>query len=292
MARPIRERLMTAADLLQEAGHDNAAADVRAVVAPGGWKLLHGQPGTGQGPASNVAMSVSVALKASLFAAAGDIGVSLSAVAADGYRAVIEGRWTPPKLLMDRTASRPKSTARVNLNVRIPDTLINQVRLMLPELTKALGYRVSLASIAITWLAEELGVDLPSGDDSETLKMVTHRLLVEHVNAQAAERGLFLSEVLEAGIRDLLSGERVPQTDEWHAISSRPRSSGKWQVDPNHGLLQSGDPAKLSVRVDADLMADLREWCAERTEEAEWPVYPGAVGIAVLKDRLGEPAAE
>lgn len=289
MARPFRERLTIAANLLEQDGHDEAAADVRAVLAPGGWTMLRHQPGEGSGSGTNLAIQMPVALKAALVAAGGELGVSLSTVAQDGFRAVVEGRWVPPKTLAGKTL-RPKSDAKTNLNVRIPDDLVKEARPLLAKLTKKLGYRVSMASIATAWLAEELGVDRPSADDFQMLKLVMPKRLADYFTARAEEAGLSLTAVVEDGIRGLLSGERVPETNDWNVISSRPRGGGKWQVDPARGVREPVRAAKLSVLIDADLLDGLREWCADRTEEAEWPVYPGSVGIAILKDRLGEPA--
>lgn len=289
VARAFRERLTIAANLLEQDGHEDAAADVRAVLAPGGWTLLRSQPGEGSGSGSNLAVQMPMSLKAALVAAGDALGVSLTAVAQDGVRAVVEGTWVPPKTLR-ATSLRPKSGARTNLNVRVSEELLKEVRPLLPVLTKKLDYRVSLASIVTAWLAEELGVDYPSGDDVQTLKLVTARILVDHVHARAGELGVSLTEVVEAGIRDLLSGERVPQTAEWAVVSSRPRESGKWQVGAGQKAQGSVRPTKLSIPVGDGLLDDLREWCADRTEAAEWPVYPGSVGIAILKDRLGEPA--
>jgi hypothetical protein len=289
VARPIRDRLKTAAELLETAGHDDYAADIRAVLAPAGWTLLRSEPGTGSKDV-NVPMGIRSSLKASLVMAADEIGVSLSAVARDGLRAVVEGRWMPPQKLTDRTVSRGKPDPLKNLNVRVPEDLRDQVRSMLPELTERAGYRVTVSSILVPWLAEELGVDVPTAEDSEGLKLLMPKRLRDFFVQQAEERELPLQDLMESGIRDLLAGKRSPRPPEWLTVSERPREGGVWRVDPSRGPRKPVPVAKLTVRVSPDLLSGLRDWCAAQT--SEWPFHSGMVGSAILKDRLGEPPAE
>ncbi|MFF1444088.1 hypothetical protein [Streptomyces sp. NPDC058295] len=288
MPRPIRERLKTAADLLQQTGHDDEAADVRAILAPGGWSLLRAQTAE-LGSASNLPIYMPKSLKGALVAAAADLGVSLSAVVRDGFQAVVDGQWVPPKTPLNRGRDRKPAGPSANLNVRVPDALRQQVEPMLPSLKSELGYRVSLASIAISWMCDELGVERTSEADSETLKVVTDRRLVDHVVAVAAERGVSLQSVIDAGIRALLDGSWSPQVPEWLAVSERPREGGVWAADPEQGPRGPVPKAKVSIAVDERLLSGLRDWCAEQSEQSELPYYPGMVAVAILKDRLGEP---
>ncbi|MFJ8657419.1 hypothetical protein ACIRNU_34415 [Streptomyces rochei] len=291
MARPMRDRLKTAADLLQEAGHDDYAADVRAILAPAGWTLLRPEPGSGTKDA-NVPLSMAETLKKSLVLAGEEMGVSLSAVAREGYLAVAEGRWVPPRILTERRRRGSGPVPKTNLNVRVPQDLVDRVRPLLPKLTEELGYRVSMNSIGAAWLAEELGVDQPSADDLGRLPLVTAKRLVDHVFQEVERRGTTVDEVVSAGIRDLLAGSWDLPMSGWNAVSARPREGGVWTVDPKVGPRYPVKVAKIVVRLPEDLLGELRVWCAARSETSELPVHPGTVGIAILKDRLGEPPAE
>ncbi|MFF8544741.1 hypothetical protein ACF060_31145 [Streptomyces werraensis] len=303
MSRPIRERLTTAADLLQKAGdrleqeqqhkeaaaHYEAASDVRAILQPAGWTLLRAEPGTSE-PDRNVAINLSETLKRQLVAAADEMGVSLSAVVRDGYRAVVEGRWVPPKPLWQRRRPDAKPAVQKNLNVRIPTDLVDRLKPMLPKLSEELGYRVSMGSIAAAWMAEELGVDRPTAENTGKLKLVTSKRLIDHVLAEAERQGVSVNDVVADGVRALLAGEESAQLPKWAAVSQRPRGeTGTWTVSSSGG--SEVRPAKLSVLLPVDLLSRLRDWCADQSETAEWPVHPGMVGIAILKSRLGEPPA-
>lgn len=302
VSRPIRERLTTAADLLQKAGdrleqeqqpeeaaaHYEAASDVRAILQPAGWTLLRAEPGTGSQD-TNVPIQLPETFKAQLVRAADEMGVSLSAVARDGYRAVVEGRWVPTEPLRVKGRPGSKPVVRKALNLRVPQDLMDQLKPMLPKLSKELGFRVTVAGIGTAWLAEELGVDRPSAKDAGKLKLVTSKRRIEHWLSESERQGVSPSDVVADGVRGLLAGSESVELPEWTAVSRRPREGGVWTGDPSRG--PKDRPAKLSVVVPEELLSGLRDWCAVRSETAEWPVYPGMVAIAILKSRLGEPPA-
>lgn len=286
VARPLRDRLTTAAELLEGVGRDrlaaaqalkdakrqaaeasaaqtflDAAADVRTVVEPGGWTRLRNESPT---DSVNLPVFMGADLRQDLEEAAKEIRVpSLSAVASAGLRAAAEGKFVPPPAY---TGTGP----RRNLNVTVPADVKDQVAGMLGELSKQAGYRVSLASIVTWWLADELGVNLtPTGP----VKLVIPSRLREHFEQSAAGQGVTLNQVLEDGIRALLSGE-------W-SYPATPRAA--------KGTRSDDTPAKLSLRIDDDLRADLQEIAPRLSEEYGRRIHPGTVAIAILKDRFGEP---
>jgi antitoxin component of RelBE/YafQ-DinJ toxin-antitoxin module len=155
----MRDRLTLAAQRLEEAGHPDSAADVRAVLAPGGWTLLRAKDTPGKTAAgTNLPLTIDRDLRDALKAKADEFGVTLGAVVADGFRKVLAGEWLPPKLASTPTANK------VVLNVRVDDSLRKQIDEVKARLTDEAGYRVTQSSIAIAWLAEDLGVDVATVD--------------------------------------------------------------------------------------------------------------------------------
>lgn len=288
MARPLRDRLTFAAELLEGVGRDklaaaqaldtdqqeaessavqmflDAAADVRMVAGPGGWTQLRDESPAGS---VNLPVFMGADLRQDLEQAAKGIGVSsLGAVAADGLRAAAEGRFVPPPAY---TGTGP----RRNLNVSVPADLKDRVAGMLDELSKEAGHRVSLASIVTWWLADELGVNLTPTGPTGPVKLVIPSRLKEHFEQSAAEQGVTLNQVLEDGIRALMAGE-------W-SYPAGPRAA--------KGTRPDATPAKLSLRIDDDLRADLQEIAPKLSEKYGRRIHPGTVAIAILKDRFGEP---
>jgi hypothetical protein len=149
-SREIREGLVVAAQQLREAGHNDSAEVVDEVLA-GGWKQVIDVSGT-----TNLALTMSQRLKDDLKAASGKFSASLSTTAEGGFRAVLEGTWVPPQVIQTRYGSQDERTV---LNVRVDKELVDRVRPLLPRLSEQVGYRVTASNIAISWLAEEFGVD-------------------------------------------------------------------------------------------------------------------------------------
>lgn len=155
MPRPMRDRLLTAAERLEEAGYPDSAADVRAVAAPGGWTMLRSTESSG---GTNLPLTVDRELRDQLKAKADEFGVTLGSVVADGFRRVLAGEPLPPRLAPGPTANK------VVLNVRVDDSLRKQIDARKAELTKEAGYRVTQSSIAIAWMAYDLGVEVATVD--------------------------------------------------------------------------------------------------------------------------------
>jgi hypothetical protein len=298
--RPIRERLNIAADLLTKDGerleaeerhqdaaeHFEAAADIRAVLAPGGWSMLRSAAGTAPS-SSNLAVQMGSKLKASLEVAAREFDMSLSSIAAEGLRAAARGEFLPPR-------AHPGEGPRTNLNVRIPDDVLRELgEGRLAELSAEAGYRISKANIVTAWLADELGVDRPVGSDpasSATLRVVAEKRLIDYWRLpETRPEGMSLTDVVEEGIRDFVAGRWVPEVPEWLAVSERPREGGHWA---SAGTVSSaGEPVertKLTLKIDPELLRGLRDRAAALSDES--PFHPGMIVISLLKDRLGEPA--
>ena len=158
MPRPMRDRLLTAAQRLDEAGYPTEAADVRAVAAPGGWTMLRAKDTTEKTAGTNLPLTIDRDLRDQLKAKADEFGVTLGSVVADGFRKVVAGEWMPPRLARSSTANK------VVLNVRVDDSLRKQIDAIKDRLSQEAGYRVTQSSIAIAWMAEELGADAATVD--------------------------------------------------------------------------------------------------------------------------------
>jgi hypothetical protein len=155
----MRDRLTLAAQRLEEAGHPDSAADVRAVLAPGGWTLLRAKDTPDKAAAgTNLPLTIDRGLRDALKEKADEFGITLGAVVADGFRKVLAGEWLPPRL-----ATTP-TTNKVVLNVRVDDSLRKQIDAIKAGLSQEAGYRVTQSSIAIAWMAEDLGVDVATVD--------------------------------------------------------------------------------------------------------------------------------
>jgi hypothetical protein len=274
MAHPIRERLTLASQRLKEAGYPDSAADVEAVLAPGGWTMLRAAAGSSPSSskgASNLSITTGQDIKGALKAAADEIGVTLSAVAEDGFRALVEGRWAPPGVA-DRVVlpSSQKAGGRTVLNLSIPESLRERVRAMLPTLSAEAGYEVTEPRLALIWTMEELGVEPPAG--AQGMKFVIRKSLRDHLVSEADRQSLGLQEVLEGGIRALVDGSwEMPRPQR---AASRPEETA----------------AKLTVPVDNDLLVRLHEMAPEISDRMDYRVYPGTIALAILRNRLGEPA--
>ncbi|MFJ4473197.1 hypothetical protein ACIP2X_37685 [Streptomyces sp. NPDC089424] len=157
MARPLRDRLKTAAELLRTDGHPDAAMDVEAVLAPGGWTLLRDTKPSGTDVVS-MPFTMDKRLKDALMAAAQDTGTVLSAAVVEGWEAFLAGEFVPPKVRQVRGAA---GYSKTTLTVTVPEELRDRVSARIPQVMEEAGYRITLSSIGVEWLMEELGVERP-----------------------------------------------------------------------------------------------------------------------------------
>jgi antitoxin component of RelBE/YafQ-DinJ toxin-antitoxin module len=158
----MRDRLLTAAQYLEDAGHPAEAADVRAVAAPGGWTMLRSKDTGEASGGKNLPLTIDKTLRDQLKAKADEFGVTLSSVVEDGFRKVLAGEWMPPKLARGVTADK------VVLNVRVDDSLRKRIDERKADLSREAGYRVTQSLIAIAFMAEDLGVDVAIVDTEPT----------------------------------------------------------------------------------------------------------------------------
>jgi hypothetical protein len=157
VARPLRERLKNAAALLRADGHEEAALDVEAVAAPGGWTLIRETQPT-QSDVVSLPLTLDRRLKERIVKAGEATGTVLSNVATEGLQAFKEGRFVPSRVQQSRGTGYSKTT----LTVTIPQGLRDEVRAMLPAAIQDAGYRITVSSIVLEWLLEELGVERPA----------------------------------------------------------------------------------------------------------------------------------
>ena len=156
VASDLRSRLKKAAAQLKADGHPELSATVEAVLAPGGWSKLRAEPGAAS--ASNLPLFMPEPLREALKAAADTKDVSLGALVTEGFRAAVQGSWTPPAAVRAERGSLA-AQRKVNLNVRVDDVARADLEERLPALSEEVGGRLSLTSVAIAWLREELGVE-------------------------------------------------------------------------------------------------------------------------------------
>ena len=267
------------------------ALDVDAMLAPRGWVILRDSDEAAV--LAQLSLTITRALREALKSAEAEFATPLGPLADQGFRAALDG-WLPPKTLTRRSRTAQESASKANeravLQIEVNAALRKQVLEQLPQMTERAGYRVTLSSIALSWISEQLGVDRPTAGNLDQLAMVLHQSMREHVVAAAAGQGTTVDQVLEDGVREFLDGSRTPQLPGWNVPDTRPRNEGgMWQAKSDGPPVQK-DRGKLTVHMDEDLLDGLRRRSQEINEEATVPVYPGTVALAILKDRLGEPA--
>lgn len=269
-------------------GLQDVASDIDALLGRHGHVLI--QESTPAGALVALSLTITKALREALKGAEAEFAVPLAALTEEGFRAAMSG-WLPPQALKrkSRTAQQKaaKASERAVLQLKVDEALRNEVQRQLPALSKRAGYPVTLSSIALGWIADQLGVDRPSTDTHDRLQLVVRREFLNHVLAVADERGVTLERVVDEGVRDLLAGSWTPQLTGWNVVSERPRSTGgTWTL----AAAEPVDRTKVVVALREDLLEGLRVRAEEMNEEAVVPVHPGTIVIALLKDRLGEPA--
>lgn len=156
MTRPWRDRLKNAATVLRADGHEEEARDVEAVLAPGAWNWLRESEST-KDDLSPLPLTLDRRLKDALARAAEDKGAVPSVVVVEGYEAFLSGDFIPPQTTRTRSVGYSKTT----MTVTVPKDLRDQVTRMIPRVQEEAGYRITLSSIALEWLLDQLGVERP-----------------------------------------------------------------------------------------------------------------------------------
>jgi hypothetical protein len=294
VTHPIRARLAEGSKLLKSvaaskdlapekaAGLKELAVDIDAVLAPRGHLMLResGQRKAGVNSAGTSPLSLTVtrSLKDALKQAEAEFASPLATLAEEGFRAALDG-WLPPETVKTLSRSAQEKAARQSertvLQLQVDDALRKQVERAIPALTERAGYRVTLSSIAISWMADQLGVQRPGEGTQPLLLQFIPRAWCDHWETVAAERGVTLQAVMEDGIRALRDGS-------WEF--PKPVRSAK-----GSGISRDDQVRKFMVRVDAELLEFLEEQAPVLAEKHDRKVFPGTIGLAILKDRLGLP---
>ncbi|WP_086732932.1 hypothetical protein [Streptomyces glaucescens] len=157
MTRPWRDRLQKAANVLRADGHEEEALDVEAVLAPGAWNWLRETESKGE--LSPLPLTLDRRLKDALAKAAEDKGAVPSNVVVEGFRAFLDDDFVPPRVVAVRGSAHYSKTT---MTVTVPKDLREQVSAKIPQVAEEAGYRITLSSIAIEWLLDQLGVERPA----------------------------------------------------------------------------------------------------------------------------------
>jgi len=289
VTHPIRARLAAGSELLKSvvasedlapdvtAGLQELAVDLDAVLAPRGHTMLN--EGVDSAATSPLSLTVTKALKEALKSAEAEFASPLASLAEEGFRAALAG-WLPPQTVKTIPRTEQEKAARQSeravLQLQVNEALRTQVEQVVGQLSKKAGYRVTVSSIAISWMADQLGVQRPGENTQPLLLQFIPRAWCAHWEAVAAERGVTLQSVMEDGIRALRDGS-------WQM--PRPVRSAK-----GSGVLLNNEVRKFRVRVDTGLLEYLEEQAPLLAAKFDRKVFPGAIAIAILKDRLGVPA--
>lgn len=277
MTHPLRQGLELVREHLKKEAQYELQAYVDAVLAPRGWMRLRDSDGSGS--TVPLSLTIRVGLRKELKKAEADFDVSLASLAEEGFRAVLETDWLPSNAVQGRqlpTDRTDPNNAKAVLQLQVDTRLRDQVREALPELTKRAGHRVTLSSVALSWMADQLGVKRPGEDTQPLVLQFIPRSWSAHWEAVAAERGVSLQSVMDDGIRALRDGT-------WQM--PRPVRSAK-----GAGILQTNETGKFTVRVDSELLEYLEQQAPVLAEQFDRQVFPGKIGLEILKDRLGLPA--
>jgi hypothetical protein len=279
VTHPLRQGLELVREHLKKEAQYELQGYVDAVLAPRGWQRLRDSEGSG----STVPLSLTITkgLRTALKAAEAEFQVALASLAEEGFRAVLETDWLPSKTVEKRSLASYRTDfdlAKAVLQLQVDEQLRDQVRKALPKLSQRAGHTVTLSSVALSWMADQLGVRRPGEGTQPLLLQFIPRSWSAHWEAVAAERGVSVQSVVEDGIRALQDGS-------WQM--PRPVRSAK-----GSGLQLTNEVGKFTVRVDSGLLDYLDEQAPLLAERLGRKVFPGTIGLAILKDRLGLPAGE
>lgn len=274
VAGSIRPRAASAVAILKKHGANDEAAAIASLLGPRGYLLLKR---TEEGSTDPLSITVPDLLKRAITETAEDWDLVPDALAEEAYRKVRDEQWIPPEV---GRAGTGKGGTKAVFQVNVDSGLRQEVREMLPELTKKAGYRVTEANIVLTHLCEELGIERPNTAAVEQLVTRIPRSLRDYFHSEADRLGLDLGVVANEGIAGLLEGAWTPERHPYFTSERGPRERS-WS---------EADRANLKVRVDRKLLADLRDRLDELSGRLGFLVTPGLVLRAILSDRLGEPA--
>jgi len=279
VTHPLRHGLELVRQHLKNEQEHELQAYVDTVLAPRGWMGLRDSETSG--PTVPLSLTITKGLKDQLKAAEAEFGLPLASLAEDGFRAVLETDWLPSKTVEKRSLRAYQddpANARAVLQLQVDTALRDRVREALPEITERAGYRVTVSSVALSWMADELGVKRPGENTQPLLLQHLPHAWCEYWVTVAAERGVSVQSVMEDGIRALRDGSwKMPKP-------VRPAKGSGFRTQGVH------ETRAFSVRVDTELLEFLDEAAPRLARELGRKVFPATIGLAILKDRLGLPA--
>jgi len=281
VTHPLRHGLELVRKHLKQEKQHELQAYVDTVLAPRGWMGLRDSETSG--PTVPLSLTITKGLKDQLKSAEAEFGLPLASLAEDGFRAVLESDWLPSRTVEKRSLRSYQddpANARAVLQLQVDTDLRDRVREALDQIIERAGYKVTLSSVALSWMADELGVKRPGENTQPLLLQHLPHAWCEHWEAVAAERGVTVQSVMDDGIRALRDGAwQMPKP-------VRPAKGSGFRTQGVH------ETRAFSVRVDAELLEYLEEQSPVLAKEFGRKVFPGVIGLAILKDRLGLPAAE
>lgn len=276
----IRPRAASAVAKLRQYGDHDEAAAIESLLGPGGYKLLQRTETREPSPLS---LTIPVILRNALVEAAEEFDVVLDTLAEQAYHKALAG-----ELPQDLQGVFRGMGAKTTLQIFVDSGLRQQVQPRLGEWREAAGYKVTETAIALSYICDELGVELPQAVSAVPTKSPDMRFpksLVQHWKQQAEQKGLSLQDLATDGIRGLLAGEWVPERNVYFtnrkAILAGRKTQRSWS---------ESDRARLHLPLETKLLAQLRAKTAEMSEELGYLVSPGTVIRAILTQELGEPA--
>lgn len=277
MSHPLRKGLELARAQLKKDGHNDLQAYVDAVLAPRGWMALKSSDPSGR--TVPLSLTITKGLRDALKQAATEFDVVLASLAEEGFRAVLETDWLPSEMQKHSRKGNPEY-AKAVLQLQVDTDLRDRVQEALPELTGRAGYSVTLSSVAISWMTDQLGVQRPGESTQPLMLQLIPTAWCDHWETVAAEQGVTLQSVLEDGIRDLRDGVWEMPRPVRAAKGSSVRVTADNQV------------RRFRIRINTELREFLDEQAPLLAAQHDRRVFPGTIGLAILKDRLGLPAGE
>jgi hypothetical protein len=166
VTHPLRQGLELVREHLKKEAQHELRTYVEAVLAPRGWIPL--KDSETSPPTSPLSLTIPKSFKAALLSAAKEFDVVLASLAEEGFRAVLETDWLPPKTVNSRSlptapaaGKDAEQDGRAVLQLQVDDPLRQRVQAIVADLSERAGYRVTLSSIALSWMADQLGVRRP-----------------------------------------------------------------------------------------------------------------------------------
>ncbi len=280
-----RQHLTMGAEALQ-ATLPEVAATLEALARPFGHRMLTVDREASRVPANftNVSISVPVHLRTAIQdaavrraepdekkRAAVKVQPLLAEAASVRLRQLLDGEVEAEEIPRD---PRGSAVEKVNLNVPVDSAVLAEVREKLPELGERLGFRANatVAKLALRLLLDEYGLDyepVPNEFEGRTLlNLLVPPRLADAIRKHPAVVDTGLREIVAEGFEKVLAGAWTP-----YVIPKAPQGS-------------EYERATLSVYVDSDLVARVREKALALKRELKYRVTAQTIAIDYLISEL------